>query len=462
MSSSDTTSTPPIAASGTTQEKVGSKKSTTSNLGKSSARKGKVKKQPPPGGWPKKKKLSKAERRALQEKQRAAKGLGPHGEKGKAQKNKKSPSKASDAKSSQDVNTEKRWLFSHLPPYRSLSTKSLHVSFGSGDDGEQRKVQRIHRSVLRCGLKMSNGECEGSNTRCKAMLRAFRDFISDFRAAEKDVFKLALDKELKSQIQFLVECRPLSFSMRNTIKWIRHKISQVGMNETNEDAKRKLADVIDRYSMEKIEASGEQIANLAIEKIEDGDVVMTYLYNSTVEQIVRRAIKDGRTFRVVVVDARPHASSAVRGKRLLQALTKLGVNCTYIHLEAVSYAMEEVTKVILGTEAMLSNGVAIGYSGTATVAMVARACKKPVLMVCESYKFCENVQIDSIVSNELGDPCALTCGKSDLTVPRLRLLNLLFDTTPVDFITMVVTEVGLIPASSVPVVIRETQSDAAL
>lgn len=40
-------------------------------------------------------------------------------------------------------------------------------------------------------------------------------------------------------------------------------------------------------------------------------------------------------------------------------------------------------------------------------------------------------------------------------VPDLRLLNLMYDVTPSEFISMVVTEIGLIPGSSVPVVIRE-------
>ena len=36
--------------------------------------------------------------------------------------------------------------------------------------------------------------------------------------------------------------------------------------------------------------------------------------------------------------------------------------------------------------------------------------------------------------------------------PNLRLLNLLYDVTPSKYITLVVTEVGLIPCTSAPVV----------
>lgn len=44
--------------------------------------------------------------------------------------------------------------------------------------------------------------------------------------------------------------------------------------------------------------------------------------------------------------------------------------------------------------------------------------------------------------------------------PRLRLLNLKYDVMPAEFVTMVVTELGPVPPTSVPVVLRE-QRDAA-
>jgi translation initiation factor eIF-2B subunit delta len=39
--------------------------------------------------------------------------------------------------------------------------------------------------------------------------------------------------------------------------------------------------------------------------------------------------------------------------------------------------------------------------------------------------------------------------------PRLGLLNLKYDAMPADYVTMVVTEFGMIPPSSVPVILRE-------
>jgi translation initiation factor eIF-2B subunit delta len=93
------------------------------------------------------------------------------------------------------------------------------------------------------------------------------------------------------------------------------------------------------------------------------------------------------------------------------------------------------------------------------------------MICCETYKFVNRTQVDSFVLNELGNPDDLVNTKSTITThiggnkaddtavlstwrdqPDLRLLNLLYDVTPSKYITLVVTEVGLIPCTSAPVV----------
>lgn len=63
----------------------------------------------------------------------------------------------------------------------------------------------------------------------------------------------------------------------------------------------------------------------------------------------------------------------------------------------------QVSKVLLGAHALLANGFVMSRVGTAQLALVARAHNVPVLVCCETYKFCERVQTDAFVSNELGE-----------------------------------------------------------
>ena len=152
-----------------------------------------------------------------------------------------------------------------------------------------------------------------------------------------------------------------------------------------------------------------------------------------------------------------------------QRLLEAGVACSYVHFNAVSYSIREVTKVFLGAAAVMSNGTVMGRAGSAAVAMVAHAHSKPVMVCCESYKFHERVQLDSITHNELGDPDQLANvqGRPDAGArltgwheqPRLGLLNLKYDAMPAEYVAMIVTEFGMIPPTSVPVILRETRQE---
>ena len=62
----------------------------------------------------------------------------------------------------------------------------------------------------------------------------------------------------------------------------------------------------------------------------------------------------------------------------------------------------QVTKVLLGAHALLANGYVTSRVGSSQVALIAKAYNVPVLVCCETYKFCERVQTDSFVCNELG------------------------------------------------------------
>ena len=138
--------------------------------------------------------------------------------------------------------------------------------------------------------------------------------------------------------------------------------------------------------------------------------------------------------------------------------------------------------------------------------MLAHERGVPVLVCCETYKFAERVLLDSICYNELADPDDLVPPEPDASkvrwprsegsaasearreerevavpplphgrrypwprrpcfrgrqvadwrdMPRLKLLNLMYDVTPMKYVTMVVTEAGVVPPTSVPVIIRE-------
>ena len=71
----------------------------------------------------------------------------------------------------------------------------------------------------------------------------------------------------------------------------------------------------------------------------------------------------------------------------------------------------------MGASGAMSNGTIIARAGSASVAMVADAMQRPVIICCETLKFVDRVQLDSITYNELGDPDSLAVvdGHPELT-----------------------------------------------
>lgn len=131
---------------------------------------------------------------------------------------------------------------------------------------------------------------------------------------------------------------------------------------------------------------------------------------------------------------------------------------------------QQVSKVFLGAHAILANGAVMSRAGTAQVALMAKAFNVPVLVACETHKTCERVQTDSIVYNEIGDADELAqsiMGSSRKTSvltnwrarKSLNLLNLTYDVTPADLVTAVVTELAILPCTSVPVILRIKPSE---
>jgi translation initiation factor eIF-2B subunit delta len=162
---------------------------------------------------------------------------------------------------------------------------------------------------------------------------------------------------------------------------------------------------------------------------------------------------------------------------LLDALTSASIPTTYALISALPAVLPSVSTVILGTHALHSNGSLYSRAGTALVAMMAKQLNVPVLVFCETYKFSDGILLDSFMKNELGNdperrvrfiqhtdivsikaPKSLAQTDVSLETPsrNLQVLSPLYDLTPPTNITAVVTEVGMIPATTVPMVLSRT------
>jgi translation initiation factor eIF-2B subunit delta len=318
--------------------------------------------------------------------------------------------------------------------------------------------KNVHPAFVKLGVQYRSKKILGSNARCRALLLAVKCLINDLQTPPKQEFCRYLESTLKSCVDYLHMCRPLAVSMTNALRHFKNGLHQA---ESLEDSIKKetLLGNIDTYVADDIDKAGEAISLTVNKKINTGDVILTYGCSSLITRILKDAHEAGKQFQVIIVDGRPF----LEGRQMLKRLVQIGINCSYVQINAISYVMSLATTVLLGAHALLTNGYVKSRIGTAQVALVAQAHNKPVLVCCETYKFSEQVLTDSFVYNELGDSDALlsmdTLEESSPLISsradaNLQILNLLYDVTPPDLITAVVTEFAILPCSSAPVVLR--------
>ncbi|KAG8747508.1 hypothetical protein FRC10_000644 [Ceratobasidium sp. 414] len=387
-----------------------------------------------------------AENRERQEKQRAAKasaaaaGKPPSGpsadaggnKAGAAAKAKKKPT----APARQDDTQERRAsVLSNDQPQSTVADvenkiRDLRIfsHFGARGHLGQKIKGEIHPSIIRLGLLFAEYKITGANARCIAALTAFKTVIADYVTPANNTLSRHIMSYLSPQISYLTSARPMSVSLGNAIRSLKVQISSIDIDLSEHAAKAELYSRIDQYLQERIIAADVAISTFGSAKIHDGDVVLTYARN------------------------------------LLITLAAAGIPCTYCLLSALGTIIKSVSIVFLGTHALHSNGALYSRAGTALVAMMAKQHHVPVLACCETYKFSDSVNLDSFTKNELAEmatkaPPVRPAGKTPIEDFNLQLLNPLYDLTPPAYITAVVTEVGLIPVSSVPTVLsRETQA----
>lgn len=261
-------------------------------------------------------------------------------------------------------------------------------------------------------------------------------------------------KKLEPMIDYLTDCRPLSISMGNALNNLKIQIGHLTPSWSEKEQKEAIVEFIESFVEENIKLATESIASKASERIRDGDVIMTYARSQSVEKAIVDAHNQKRQFRVIVADSGPK----YEGKELMRRLSNAGIQCSYVLINAVSLMCREVTKVMVGAHAMFSNGVLMSRVGTASVAMVAKEHNIPVLVCCETYKFSKKTQLKAITKNEVADARELISNGSFEKWKKkssLDVLNLVYDITPMEYIDMVITEMGCLPPTSIPVILRE-------
>lgn len=142
-----------------------------------------------------------------------------------------------------------------------------------------------------------------------------------------------------------------------------------------------------------------------------------------------------------VTEGRPNGS----GVQLASTLAKLRIPTKVVLDCGVGYVMDRVDCVLVGAGGVTENGGAISKLGTYHIALAAKALGKPFYVAAESYKFSRLFPLHQ--SDVPREEAPVDFGP--LLPTGVKVENPTRDFTPAEYITLLITDLGILTPSTV-------------
>jgi len=253
-------------------------------------------------------------------------------------------------------------------------------------------------------------------------------------------------KELLKAKETLFVSRETEPLMRNAVRLI---INQV--EKSPEKNVKKLSETVSMASeqfLKDLENSKEKIAEMGARRIRNNSTILTHCHSSTVTYLLKKARQDGKVFEVICTETRPVFQGKITAKEMLD----LDVKTTFIVDSATRFFMNQVDMVVVGADAITSEGNVINKIGTSMVALVAQEARIPFYVVSELLKFDPATMYGDYEKIEERNPNEIW----KHAPKNLTVRNPAFDVTRRDFIHGIICEQGIIsPHSTMETVRRE-------
>jgi translation initiation factor 2B subunit (eIF-2B alpha/beta/delta family) len=191
----------------------------------------------------------------------------------------------------------------------------------------------------------------------------------------------------------------------------------------------------------KAEATKNQVRGFRLQAEDQQFRVITLSYSSSVV-IVLKAIAATRRVHVSCSESRP----ALEGRQLATDLAAAGMAVTCYSDAAIADALDTADAVVVGADAVASSWF-LNKAGTRMLAAVALYQSVPVYVVATRDKF-----VDDAVAGQLGERPVDPREVWDSPPEGVRVHNAYFEATPLDLVTSVISDIGVLGAGMVPAV----------
>jgi len=275
------------------------------------------------------------------------------------------------------------------------------------------------------------------------IIKALANYSDSINPKEASILK----KKFKEAAKFLLSARPTEPMAQNGVEFI---LSQLSKSKSKNVIHAK--DCIKKASNDFLMAmsdAGDLVVDHGEKLVKNNDDILTHCHSWLVEQILIKAKESKKRFKVYNTETRPLFQGRMTSKILLKAkisTTMVGDSSAGFLISHYSGKDLMMDKIILGADAILSDGSVINKIGSFGIGIAAKEEKVPLYIASTLLKFHNKswIKIEKRSPRELWK-----------NAPKdLKIINFAFDVIPAKYITGIICEQGIIKPKDIGKVIK--------
>ncbi|MBC8508260.1 MAG: translation initiation factor eIF-2B [Anaerolineales bacterium] len=296
----------------------------------------------------------------------------------------------------------------------------------------------IHPEIELVVDRIENDLIGGAADTAIEVMTAVAQLVSDSQVATLE----DLYNEVDAAVLAILKVCPSFAPPINVLHMVMGSLEKDIEGETSlAEAKEHIAETQSSFNT-LIKTAFEKISNIGAELIKDGDTVFMFSMTSSVWTVLRRAKEQGKTFTVLVTEARP----ANEGLWTVDEMHKSGIPVEVSIDACLAELIARSDIGFAGVDAIAADGSVFNKTGTYLSALAAKEYGVPFYFVSDTLKFdtatllglpfrSEPIKYHEVLNDKKYDSGVSVVGS-------------LFDTTPPHLISAIVTELGPIPPSA--------------
>jgi translation initiation factor 2B subunit (eIF-2B alpha/beta/delta family) len=295
----------------------------------------------------------------------------------------------------------------------------------SNTEKNKNKKSKLPNSILEKIEKIRLNNTSGSTELAKQAAEILIFLVNNF----SDNSPSKLINYINDTSNELIKAQPVMASIFNLANTTL--LENIGLKDKDE-IKQNVRNSCYQF-IQHLKLSSKIISELTVKIIKDEATIITHSYSSTLLNTLIFAKEFGKNFNIICTESRPMNE----GVQLAKQLGKKGISVKLMIDAGVYSVLQDADLILVGADAVSSSGF-VNKIGTYGLAIAAKQYNKTFYALCG---------IDKILPKEY--PIIFKYQKNpkeifSQSIKNVTPINYYFDLTPLEFITGIITEKGIL------------------